>query len=351
MINPSCAGLAGIATCLQTDCLGHGITEPEKFAQKAELELAQLIDHRGGEPKSLVSVFTEAVAYIDARRERGSDLAGLATGFRDLDHLTGGFEPGQLVIVAARPSIGKTALACNVAEHIATRGGSVMLFTLEMAAQEIGLRILSCRTRIPTYTLRTGTGDHAHWKSLSAELGAADGQRLFVDDKPAITVGYARSKARRIQRQHGLDLIVIDYLGLMRGQGDNRTQEIGSLSRGLKALAKELHVPVIALAQLNRGVEGRPDKRPLLSDLRDSGEIEQDADAVVMLHREEVYSQAPEWVGLAELLVRKNRNGPTGDVQLHFRADLMIFSDHDGANVRQRLAMATPRQRTNRGLE
>lgn len=180
---------------------------------------------------------------------------------------------------------------------------------------------------------------------MTEELSRSGQQRLFIDDKPAIGVPYVRAKARRIKRQHGLDLVVVDYLGLMKGQGDNRTQEIGSISRGLKALAKELHVPIVACAQLNRGVEGRQDKRPLMSDLRDSGEIEQDADIVAMLHREFLYGQPRKWDGLAELLVRKNRNGPLGDVLLEFRPETMSFADCHRPNPRTAGAAPQPRRR------
>jgi replicative DNA helicase len=203
-----------------------------------------------------------------------------------------------------------------------------------MSRREIGMRLLSARAEVSVHAMRSGTNDKEHWSRLSKERGNAEKQRLFIDDKGAIGVAYVRAKARRIKRQNGLDLIVIDYLGLMKGQGDNRTQEIGSLSRGLKALAKELGVPIIALAQLNRGVENRPDKRPMLSDLRDSGEVEQDADIVAMLHRESMYSQAPEWIGFAELLVRKNRNGPLGEVLLSYCPEKMRFDATDDASPR-----------------
>ncbi len=343
-------GLLGIAVSIQDACLGGGLKDAEKIAQDAENAMMRLLDGKGSDPKGLHDVFCDALHYIDERGERGGDLAGLATGFHDFDRLTGGLEPGQLVIVAARPAVGKTIFGCNVSNHVASRGGSALFFTLEMGAREIGMRILSARTRVSVHDMRTGTKDEGHWKRLGNQLNEAGEQRLFIDDRPAIGTAYVRAKARRIQRQHGLDLIVIDYLQLMRGQGENRTQEIGSISRGLKALAKELRVPIIALAQLNRGVESRQDKRPMMSDLRDSGEVEQDADIVAMLHREELYSDNPQWQGLAELLVRKNRNGPVGDLMLNYRPEEMRFDSYAGANPRRQIAIQD-RQPTRRGFQ
>ena len=327
-------GLLSVASNIQDACLRPGIKDAEKIALEAESAMLALIDRQGSEPSSLSEVFSEAIQYVDERCGRDGNLAGLPTGFRGFDRLTGGFEPGQLVVVAARPSVGKTMLAVNIADQVARDGHSVLFFSLEMSRREIGMRLLSSRANVSVHAMRSGTNDKAHWRRLSDETGKAKKQRLFIDDKGAIGVAYVRAKARRVQRQAGLDLIVIDYLGLMKGQGDNRTQEIGSLSRGLKALAKELGIPIVVLAQLNRGVETRPDKRPLLSDLRDSGEVEQDADIVAMLHRESMYSQAPEWIGFAELLVRKNRNGPLGEILLGYRPEEMLFEERHESNPR-----------------
>jgi len=333
-------GLLSIACRVQEACLAKGVKDAEKIALEAEGAMLALIDRQGGEPSTLAEVLSEAIVFIDERCQQGGELAGLATGFDDFDHLTGGLEPGQLLIVAARPSVGKTIFGLNVADRVAQSGCSVLFFTLEMSRREIGMRLMSARAKVSVHAMRSGTNDETHWNRIAHEQGKAERQRLFIDDKGAIGVGYVRAKARRIQRQHGLDLIVIDYLGLMKGQGDNRTQEVGSISRGLKALAKELGVPILALAQLNRGVESRTDKRPLMSDLRDSGEVEQDADIVAMLHRESLYSQAPEWEGFAELLVRKNRNGPLGEVLLHYRPEEMRFDVSKNA-IPRRVAATT----------
>ena len=333
------------ALALHAACVNPSGRTAEQIVTEAEACMQTAVDRTGSEPKALADVLSEAIAYVDERCQREGEFAGLITGFDDFDRLTGGFEPGQLVIVAARPSVGKTIFAGNVADGVAQRGKSALFFTLEMSTREIGSRLLSARAKVSVHAMRTGTNDQDHWRRMSSQVAKADKQRLFVDDRAAIGVGYVRAKARRIKRQHGLDLIVIDYLGLMKGQGDNRTQEIGSISRGLKALAKELGVPIMALAQLNRGVESRTDKRPLMSDLRDSGEVEQDADIVVMLHREELYCSAPEWKGLAELLVRKNRNGPMGDITLHYLPEEMAFATYSGPNIRQQVSAGNFSQR------
>lgn len=318
---------------------------PEAIAAAAEVAFAEVLDRQGGEPADLAAVLNEVTSYVDNR----SEVGGLRTGFRGFDGLTGGLEPGQLVVVAARPSMGKTVFGVNVTDNVARAGGAVLLVTLEMTRREIGMRILSARSGVPMQAMRAGTKDDRDWDRIVDELGPAQGQRLWIDDTPEMTVPYVRARARRLKRTKGLDLIVIDYLGLMRGQGDNRTQELGSISRGLKALAKELGVPIIALAQLNRGVESRPDKRPLMSDLRDSGEIEQDADIVAMLHRESYYRpDAPEWTGVAELLVRKNRNGPVGDLLLSWWPQEMRFSDYHGPHPRRQQA---PEKASRRGFD
>lgn len=328
------------ACSMHASCASPNGRTAVQIASDGESAIQTAIDRSGGDPVALVDVFGEAIAYVDERCQRKGEFAGLRTGFDDFDQLTGGLEPGQLVIVAARPSVGKTIFAGNVADAVAQRGQSVLFFTLEMSAREIGARLLSARARVSVHAMRTGTNEKEHWERMTKQLSTAGKQRLFIDDKAAIGVGYVRAKARRIRRQKGLDLIIIDYLGLMKGQGDNRTQEIGSISRGLKALAKELGVPIMALAQLNRGVESRTDKRPMMSDLRDSGEVEQDADIVAMLHRESLYSQASEWIGVAELLVRKNRNGPLGDFALRYLPEEMTFATYTGLSPRQHAASA-----------
>lgn len=322
--------LIGVADELQAACFTPGQRKLEEIVEVTEQRLLAEIDSQTDEPAALFDVLTDTLSYIDARGE----TSGLQTGFADFDKLTGGLDPGQLIVVAARPSVGKTLFACNVADSVAANG-AVLFFTLEMTKREIGMRILAARSAVSVHAMRAGTKAHDAWDRMTTAVPAARNQRLFIDDKPAVGIPYIRARARRLQRKHGLKLIVIDYLGLMKGQGDNRVQEIGGISRGLKALAKELAIPILVLAQLNRGVESRPDKRPIMSDLRDSGEIEQDADIIAMLHREELYNDLPDWKGFAELIVRKNRNGPLGEVNLAYDGRLMTFSAWQGDSPRQ----------------
>ena len=339
--------LQAAAADLHAACSNPAGRKPEELAAIAEAAMLAAVDRSAGELGSLSDAFVEAMYYVDSRGESG----GLTTGYRDFDGITGGLEPGQLVIVAARPSVGKTVFGCNVADHVARSGGSVLFLTLEMTRREIGMRIMAARSNVSVHAMRSGTKDADVWQRMNAQVPAAKDQRLMIDDTPAVSVAHVRTKARRLSRKPGLSLVIIDYLQLMRGEGDNRTQEMGSISRGLKALAKELQVPIIALAQLNRGVEGRADKRPMLSDLRDSGEIEQDADIVVMLHREALYSDSPAWVGIAEALVRKNRNGPTGDLLLSYQPEHMRFADYCGPNPRQGSQQKTGRGGYTRGID
>jgi replicative DNA helicase len=278
-------------------------------------------------------------------RER-SEVTGLATGFDDLDRLTAGLQPQNLVIIAARPSMGKSGLALGIAEYVAidTRK-PVLLFSLEMSKTEIVNRMLSSQARIDSGRLRTGRLDDAHWRALGEALGRMNDAPLYIDDTPSITMLEIRAKARRLNQRMkgrgGLSLIVVDYLQLMSSgsrRSDNRVQEVAEFSRGLKMLAKELDVPVVALSQLSRQPESRTDKRPMLSDLRESGSIEQDADIVGFIYRDEVYDAESPHKGTAELIIAKHRNGAVGKVQLAFLAHYAKF-----ANLSRRApAAATP---------
>lgn len=338
-------GLQKIAYDLQSACANPSGRAAAEIAATIEGAILSLLDRSEGDPVPLQSAMFEVLKDIEQRRERGGQLAGLATGFRRLDEMTGGLEAGQLVILAARPSVGKTIAGCNIASHAAASGVPVLFFTMEMTDREIAARILAARSGVTVQAMRSGTSERTDWDAMGASITTSGTWPMFIDDRPAVTVPYVRAKARRMQRSGGLGLIVIDYLQLMRGTGDNRAQEVGSVSRGLKALAKELRVPIIALAQLNRANESRPDRRPSLADLRDSGEIEQDADLVAMLHRESMHRDAPEWAGLAELLVRKNRNGPTGECLLTIDGPLMRFVDYDGPSPRANSSEPIPRRR------
>lgn len=304
-----------------------GAVSHDEFSAGLERIAAQAIDSERDEPLSLADSMHEVLALINERANGGG--TGLHSGIRDLDALTGGFEPGQLIILAARPGVGKTAFALGVTDHAARAGRTALFMSLEMPARELSMRVMAQRSGVSVHAMRTGTRNDDHWSALTRVSSEAAQQRLFIDDKPAINLAYLRARAKRLARKHGLHLLVVDYIGLMRGEGQNRAQELGSISRGLKALAKELAVPVIACAQLNRAVESRNDRRPQLHDLRDSGEIEQDADIVLMLHREEMTNPDPEWKGVGELLLRKQRNGPTGELLLSFNGPRNLFASTD----------------------
>lgn len=258
---------------------------------------------------------------VEAAQENSHRLTGLATGFTDFDRLTNGLQPSDLIIVAARPSAGKTAFCLNIAQHAAIVDGKcVGIFSLEMSKESLVMRLLCAESRVDSQRMRSGYLNRDEWKRLAEALAALTPARIFIDDTPGISVAEMRAKARRLKAQHGLDLLIVDYLQLVRGRGraENRQTEVSQISRDLKGLAKELHVPLIALSQLSRASETRADHRPLLSDLRESGSIEQDADVVAFIFREEMYNPTDDNAGRAELIVAKQRNGPTGTVDLTF---------------------------------
>ncbi len=266
---------------------------------------------------------------IEALTERGEDIIGVPTGFSDLDRLLGGLNKSDLLILAARPGMGKTSLQNAIALTAAARYGKrVAIFNLEMSGEQLVQRMLSAETRIDSQRLRRGQLQEHEWPIFMEAIGRLSQTRIFIDDTPSITPNQLRTKCRRLYAEHGLDLIMIDYLQLMvteRGN-NNRVQEISEISRGLKGLARELDVPVLAAAQLSRAVEQRQDKRPLLSDLRDSGSIEQDADIVMFIYRDEYYNpDTTERPNIAELNIAKHRNGPTGTIDLYWHSKLATF--------------------------
>ncbi len=261
------------------------------------------------------------VDRIDQLHQNPGALTGLATGFARLDEMTNGLQPGDLVIVAGRPSMGKTTLAVNIAENaVLGEQKSALVFSMEMSAEQLTLRMLSSIGRIDQSHLRSGRLADDDWNRLDSAMSQLQTTRLFVDETPALTPTELQARARRMKREKGLDLIVVDYLQLMQvpGTKENRATEISEISRNLKALAKELKVPVIALSQLNRGVEQRQDKKPVMSDLRESGALEQDADVILLIYREEVYDPNTPKKGIADIIIAKQRNGPTGEVKLTF---------------------------------
>jgi replicative DNA helicase len=282
-------------------------------------------------------VATPTLEYIDKIHERRELITGLATGFEKIDEMTSGLQGGDLIIVAGRPSMGKTALAINIAQHAGVHSGqTVGIFSIEMSREQLFLRMLTGQARVDAHRLRTGQLEPRDWESLKNSFGSLVEAPIFIDDSPGISIFEMRAKARRLKAEHGLDLIVVDYLQLMRSteRRENRNLEISEISRSLKMLAKELSVPVIVVSQLSRAPEQRGgDRRPQLADLRESGAIEQDADVVMLLFREEYYK--PEKIevrGVAEVHIAKQRNGPTGKVELVFIRDYTRFEnpDHSG---------------------
>jgi replicative DNA helicase len=283
---------------------------------------------------SMGAAVKEAFAQLQHRYENRGAVTGLATGLRDFDDMTAGLQPSDLIILAARPSMGKTALALNMAEYAAIKGKkAVAVFSMEMSASQLAFRLISSLGRINQQHLRTGELEDADWPRVTSAIQLLKDAKIFIDDTPALSPGELRARARRLKREHDLGLIVIDYLQLMAvpGTRENRATEISEISRSLKALAKELNVPVIALSQLNRSLEQRTDKRPVMADLRESGAIEQDADVIVFIYRDDYYNKESPDKGLAEIIIGKQRNGPTGSVKLTFLGHYTKFENHASA--------------------
>lgn len=285
--------------------------------------------------QSLDSLVVELLDRVEEMSHNPNDITGVPTGFYDLDRMTSGLQSGDLIVLAARPSMGKTALAINIAEHVALNEGlPVAVFSMEMGAAQLAIRIVGSIGRIDQGRLRTGKLNPDEWPRLSETIEKLRSVSLHIDDTPGLTPSELRANARRLARQCGkLGLIVVDYLQLMSGStsdGENRATEIGEISRGLKMLAKELQCPVLALSQLNRSVEQRTDKRPMMSDLRESGAIEQDADVIMFIYRDDYYNKDSKNPGVAEIVIGKQRNGPTGTVQLAFLKPITKFESLAG---------------------
>jgi replicative DNA helicase len=298
--------------------------------EKAIFEISSRQFRGGFTPiEPLVSAVFESIEEVANRK---SLVTGLETGFTELDKMTAGLHPSDLVIVAARPGLGKTSFCLNVAQHVAVKKEkSVGIFSLEMSKEQLVKRLLCGEGEIDAHKVNTGYLSKDDWTRLGRAAGALSQTKIFIDDMPGTSIMEMRSKARRLSLEHGLDLLIVDYLQLMSGSQqryENRTQEISQISRGLKALAKELQIPVIAISQLNRAVESRRgDHRPQLSDLRESGSIEQDADMVMFIYREEMFNPTDENSGVAELIIGKQRNGPTGSFQLAFIKQYTKFAN------------------------
>lgn len=319
-----------VGSAFHTD--GRPATELVDEAERRILEIAQRGQRQGSGFVHLRDVLGQTIDRLDMLHQAGGSITGVPTGFTKFDELTAGLQKGDLIIIAGRPSMGKTTLALNVAENAAL--GSklpVAIFSMEMSVDQLAIRMISSLGRVDQSHLRNGRFGDDEWPRINGAIRQMAEAKIFIDDTPALTPTEMRSRSRRLQREHGLELIVVDYMQLMRVAGaapDNRTAEISEISRSLKALARELKVPVIALSQLNRSVESRGDKKPVMSDLRESGAIEQDADVIVMLYRDEVYNQNTPRKGIADIIIAKQRNGPIGEFPLTFLGKYTRFESY-----------------------
>lgn len=297
-------------------------------AERAILEVSEKSVRAGFEPVG--EIVKHSFKTVDELAERRELVTGIPTGFLEFDEMTSGLQRSDLIIVAARPAMGKTSLCMNIAQHAGLAGAhTVGIFSLEMSKEQLVLRLLCGEGRVDMHKLRSGFLSEKDWARLIQAVSNLSEAKIFIDDSPGLGVSEMRAKARRLKLEHGLDLLVVDYLQLMQGRGrfENRTQEIAGISRAMKGLAKELDIPIVALSQLSRAPEARGDHRPQLSDLRESGALEQDADVVVFIYREEEYDSTPENKGVAELIIGKQRNGPTGTIKLAFIKEYTRFEN------------------------
>ena len=312
------------------DTQGRTAEQLIESAEQRVFEMAERGQRRAG-IVTLRSILPATIDRIDALYHKEGELSGIATGFDKLDSMTDGLQNGDLIIVAGRPSMGKTTFAVNIAEFAAIkRGVHTLVYSMEMSAEALAMRLISSIGRVDHSQLRAGRFPDEDWSRITAAVNQLTNAPIYIDETPALTPGELRSRSRRLKREHGLGLIVIDYLQLMQvpGTKENRATEISEISRSVKALAKELKVPIIALSQLNRSVEQRQEKRPVMSDLRESGALEQDADVIAFIYREEVYDKDTPRRGIADIIVAKQRNGPTGEFMLTFRGEHTRFENY-----------------------
>ncbi|WP_427109099.1 replicative DNA helicase [Lysinibacillus xylanilyticus] len=312
--------------------------EVEALLGEAEKKMMEVANRKNaGDFKHVKDVLVETFDNIEKLQSQKGDVTGIPTGFRDLDNITAGFQRNDLIIVAARPSVGKTAFALNVAQSVAVQAReNVAIFSLEMGAEQLVMRMLCAEGNIDAQVLRTGALTTDDWGKLTMAMGSLSNSGIFIDDTPGVRINEIRAKCRRLAQENGLGMILIDYLQLIQGSGkpgENRQQEVSEISRSLKGLARELKVPVIALSQLSRGVEQRQDKRPMMSDLRESGSIEQDADIVAFLYRDDYYDKESESKNMIEIIIAKQRNGPTGTVTLAFKKEFNKFINVDWSQM------------------
>lgn len=316
---------------IENECYA-GKESLENVLDKTEHDIFALLSSRtGGDYVPIRQVVMNALEKIEKASQQDGNVTGIPTGFIDLDYRTAGLQPSDLVLIAARPSMGKTAFVLNIAQYVAFHENMcTAIFSLEMSKEQLVNRLFSLESRVDAQALRTGNLSDADWAKLVEGAGIIGDSELIIDDTPGISISEMRSKCRKYKLEHDLKLIIIDYLQLMSGSGrstDSRQQEISDISRSLKALARELNVPVLALSQLSRAVEQRPDHRPMLSDLRESGAIEQDADVVMFIYRDDYYNKDTELKGISEIIIAKQRNGPIGTVELAWLPNLTKFAN------------------------
>ncbi len=336
--------LASVGTAIADSAYGAQGKDALVLIDEAEARVFQIAEAGAKTKQGFTKIdplLTETVERIDMlySRENKNDVIGLATGFVDLDRYTSGLQQGELIVIAGRPSMGKTALAMNMVEHAALESKkAVAVFSMEMSGPQLAMRMIGSVGRVDQHQLRTGTFKEEDWPRLVDAVGKLNDAQIFIDDTAGLNVLEVRSRARRLHRQcGGLSLIMVDYLQLMSGtssggRDENRATEIAEISRSLKGIAKELKVPVVALSQLNRGVDSRQDKRPMMSDLRESGAIEQDADVILFIYRDEVYNPDSPRKGIAEIIIAKQRNGPVGKIDLTFLGRHTRFENYAGGD-------------------
>lgn len=338
--------LLAVADHVQNLAFGGGVATAQERIDEASAKILALAEHGAtqDDPQHVSELIGDVIRGIEDRYIRDGDISGIATGFTDLDLMIDGLKKKDLVILAGRPSMGKTALALNIAENVAQRGENVMVFSMEMGGSQLVTRNLSSLGRINSKSLASGRLTDTDWDRMTVALGKLHAMPIIIDQSSSLSAAQISARARRQQRKTGLSLVVIDYLQLMRGPGENRHQELSAITKALKKLAKDLDCPVICLSQLSRKVEDRTDKRPGLADLRESGAIEEDADLVLMLYRDEYYHKGSAFKGYAEVLVRKHRMGECGDVRLVFQPEYSRFSDADHAALADAFAEEAERK-------
>ena len=315
---------------IMNDCYA-GTQSVDEILEETEKKVFNLLkDSNATEHVPVRQIALDVLGRIEAAAKNKSPITGVPSGFMDLDYKTSGFQPSDMILIAARPSMGKTAFVLNIAQHVAFKKNlSVAIFSLEMSKEQLVNRLFAQESRVNSQNLRTGNLSDDDWDKLIESVGVIGNSKLMIDDTPGISISELRSKCRKFKLEQGLDLIIIDYLQLMSGSKknqDNRQQEVAEISRSLKVLAREMNCPVIALSQLSRAVESRNDKRPMLSDLRESGSIEQDADVVMFIYRDEYYNKDTTDKGITEIIIAKQRNGPVGTVNRVWLADYMKFT-------------------------